>query len=471
MWWSALSRAAQQRSCSLWTPLAWHWRQRFDKKLDLSSRSASTDVGAIIGNNESIQRKLAVDPTRPRVRKRKPTTPSNRATALIDFSVLYRGPPVKRLTGGLRRSTGGRNNQGRTTVWHRGGGHRRLYRILDLHRRQYAGLPGCVERVEYDPNRSGLIALLRYTLPEKEASSDTTTTTSSSSTTVFSDLYRNLANALQGATTPLPTSPSPEPRLVYLPYEVAKSGAGTSVSETGTSAPATITANSSTNASTALPSSDAPVEPSRRPEPTVHMETIRSNVRVLKRRSESSPKTHLSYILCPQGIRIGDLLLSRTDGPVEPKPGNACPLRYLPIGTTVHNIEMRPRSGGQLCRAAGTSAQLLEKDEKRKRALLRLQSREVRYIHLDCMATVGAVSNPEHRNQSIGKAGRSRWLGRRPVTRGVAMNPVDHPHGGGEGKTSGGRPSVTPWGKPTKGYRTVRKPRGANFIVRRRFKE
>jgi ribosomal protein L2 len=429
---------------------AGYWRRLFYAGVSAGQRSSGTDIRSITGVDETIQRALSVDPTRPRIRRRKPTTPSNRATALIDYSVLYRGRPVKRLTSGLRRSTGGRNNQGRTTIWHRGGGHRRLYRLIDFRRQIYAGLPGYVERIEYDPNRSSLIALLRYTLPDREKPKGTT---------VVSDLYGGLADVLRS--TPALASLL-EPRLVYLAQ----------VTRNVELAPDLPLADASGDAFEASPQRFNLATDERRSRPQqkhILPEAKTSNVRVLKRSAASSPKTHLSYIICPQGIRIGDLLLSSTDGPVEPKPGNACPLRYLPIGTQVHNIEMRPRSGGKLCRAAGTSAQLLEKDEKRKLALLRLQSREVRYVHLDCMATVGAVSNPEHQNQSYGKAGRMRWRGWRPVTRGVAMNPVDHPHGGGEGKTSGGRPSVTPWGKPTKGYRTVRKPRGAKFIVRRRF--
>ncbi|KAK4530002.1 hypothetical protein CCYA_CCYA03G0859 [Cyanidiococcus yangmingshanensis] len=440
-----------QTICAGWRAVATQWRRRLHCSATLGLRSAGVDIRTITGSEETTQRAMMVDPTRPKIRRRKPTTPSNRATALIDYSVLYRGRPVKKLTQGLRRSTGGRNNQGRITIWHRGGGHRRLYRIIDFGRRLYAGLPGSVERIEYDPNRSALIALLRYPLPDAEEPKEPT---------VASDLYGGLADALRASAAP---APAVEPRLVYLAQGPRGGDVAHGSSTESSSGP--LLAVSTSRSNVALGQNDQ----KERQRALSSSEVVKTNVRILKRRAASRPKTRLSYIICPQGIRIGELLVSRVDSPVEPKPGNACPLRFLPIGTEVHNIEMRPRSGGKLCRAAGTSAQLLEKDEKRKLALLRLQSREVRYVHLDCMATVGAVSNPEHHNQSYGKAGRRRWLGRRPVTRGVAMNPVDHPHGGGEGKTSGGRPSVTPWGKPTKGYRTVRKPRGAKFIVRRRF--
>ncbi|KAK4536023.1 hypothetical protein CDCA_CDCA07G2048 [Cyanidium caldarium] len=393
-------------------------------------------------------RPAARDPTRPRVIQRKPTTPSNRHTALIDYSVLHRGRPVKRLTAGRRRQTGGRNNQGRITAWHRGSGHKRLYRIIDFARRNYAGLPGTVERVEYDPNRSGLIALLRYPVPaDREGLS-----MAGEKRQRRKHRRARAADAAAAADpTPAAATLASEARIVYITAPPGELHAQSWLSSQ------TSTAAGSGSRASARPAATPP---------------LGNSLLVLQKRNITSKRspTHLSYILCPQGIQIGQQLLSRLDGAVDPTPGNACPLRFLPIGTRVHNIEMRPGNGGQLCRSAGTSAQLLEKDERRSLALLRLQSKEVRYVHWNCMATVGAVSNPEHQNQSLGKAGRNRWRHRRPHTRGVAMNPVDHPHGGGEGKTSGGRPSVTPWGKPTKGYRTVRKPRGARFILRRRFK-
>lgn len=175
-----------------------------------------------------------------------------------------------------------------------------------------------------------------------------------------------------------------------------------------------------------------------------------------------------AYVICPLGLRVGESVVASRTEAVDVRVGNAMLLRFVPVGTKVHNIEMQPGHGAQLCRAAGTSAQVLERDEKRGLALLRLQSKEKRYVRLDCMASIGQVSNPEHKNQSYGKAGRMRWKGRRPKVRGVAMNPIDHPHGGGEGKTSGGRPSVSKWGMPTKGYRTRDKRKKNPMIVERR---
>ncbi len=170
------------------------------------------------------------------------------------------------------------------------------------------------------------------------------------------------------------------------------------------------------------------------------------------------------YILAPKGVKVGELLVSARDADI--KPGNSLPLRNIPVGTVVHAIELKVKGGAQLCRAAGTSAQLLAKEGKW--STLRLASGEMRMVHLECRATIGQVGNEEHSNIKLGKAGRSRWLGRRPKVRGVAMNPVDHPHGGGEGRTSGGRHPVTPWGVPTKGKRTRKNRRTDRFIVRRR---
>jgi large subunit ribosomal protein L2 len=170
------------------------------------------------------------------------------------------------------------------------------------------------------------------------------------------------------------------------------------------------------------------------------------------------------YILAPEGLAAGHTVIASAEADI--KPGNSLPLRVIPLGTTLHNIELRPGKGGQLCRAAGTGAQLVAREGRY--ALLRLPSGEMRRALVDCRATVGQVGNVEHENESIGKAGRNRWKGWRPTVRGVAMNPVDHPHGGGEGKTSGGRHPVSPWGTPTKGYKTRNNPRTDRFIVRRR---
>ncbi len=269
----------------------------------------------------------------------KPTTPSQRGLVLVDRSALWKGKPVKTLTEGLSKS-GGRNNKGRITVWSRGGGHKRRYRLIDFKRRKF-DVPAKVERLEYDPNRSAFIALIRYQDGE------------------------------------------------------------------------------------------------------------------------------LSYIVAPQRLRVGDSVISAERADIVP--GNAMPMQNIPVGTIIHNIEMKPGKGAQIARSAGAYAQLVGKDAGY--ALLRLGSGERRMVRAECMATIGAVSNPDHQNINLGKAGRNRWLGRRPVVRGVAMNPVDHPHGGGEGRTSGGRHPVTPWGKPTKGKRTRSNKSTDRLILKRRQKK
>ena len=268
----------------------------------------------------------------------KPMTPSQRALVLIDRSELWKGKPVKRLTEGLS-SKGGRNNAGRITMRHRGGGHKRRYRKIDF-KRLKVDVPATIERLEYDPNRSAFIALIKY-----DDGDD-------------------------------------------------------------------------------------------------------------------------SYILAPQRVSVGDAIVSGEK--VDIKLGNAMPMSNIPVGTIIHNIEMKPGLGGQIARAAGTYAQLIGKDAGF--AQLRLNSGEVRMVPGRCMATIGSVSNPDNKNTNIGKAGRNRWLGKRPSVRGVVMNPVDHPHGGGEGRSSGGRHPVTPWGVPTKGKRTRRKKPSDKYIMRRRHK-
>jgi large subunit ribosomal protein L2 len=266
----------------------------------------------------------------------KPKTPSLRELVLVDRSELWRGKPVKNLTEGKKKS-GGRNNTGRITGPHRGGGHKQRYRLVDFKRRKF-DVPATVERLEYDPNRSGFIALVRYSDGE------------------------------------------------------------------------------------------------------------------------------LSYILAPQRLKVGDSVVSGQR--VDVKPGNAMPLGNMPVGTIIHNIELKIGKGGQLARSAGTFAQLVGKDSGY--AQVKLSSGEVRMVHAECMATIGAVSNPDQQNVNYGKAGRMRWMGFKPVTRGVAMNPIDHPHGGGEGRTSGGRHPVTPWGKPTKGKKTRKNKSTDKMIIRRR---
>jgi large subunit ribosomal protein L2 len=266
----------------------------------------------------------------------KPTTPGQRQLVLVDRSELHKGGPVKTLTEGLR-SKGGRNNYGRITVRWRGGGHKRTYRVIDFRRRKF-DVSATVERLEYDPNRTAFIALIRYEDGEQ------------------------------------------------------------------------------------------------------------------------------AYILAPQRLQPGDKIISGERADI--KPGNAMPLKNIPVGTIVHNVELKPGRGGQMARAAGTYVQLVGRDAGL--ALLRMSSGEVRMVRTECMATIGAVSNPDQQNVSIGKAGRNRWKGRRPSVRGVAMNPVDHPHGGGEGRTSGGRHPVTPWGKSTKGKKTRHNKKTDGMILRRR---
>jgi large subunit ribosomal protein L2 len=265
-----------------------------------------------------------------------PVTPSLRQLVIVDRSGLHKGKPVKSLTEGLS-GTGGRNNMGRITARFKGGGHKRTYRVVDFKRRK-TDVAATVERLEYDPNRSAFIALVRYADGE------------------------------------------------------------------------------------------------------------------------------LSYILAPQRLAVGDTVISGTN--VDVKPGNAMPIGNIPVGTLVHNVELKPGKGGQIARSAGAYAQIVGRDQGY--VIVRLGSGEQRLIHGTCLASVGAVSNPDHMNISIGKAGRSRWLGRRPHNRGVVMNPVDHPHGGGEGRTSGGRHPVTPWGKPTKGKKTRSNKATNKFIVRSR---
>jgi large subunit ribosomal protein L2 len=265
-----------------------------------------------------------------------PTSPARRSLVLVDRSELHKGGPEKTLVEGLTKK-GGRTNNGRITVRFRGGGAKRLFRVIDFKRRKF-DMPATVERLEYDPNRTAFIALVRY--------------------------------------------------------------------EDG----------------------------------------------------------ELTYIVAPQRLKVGDQIIAGEKTDV--KPGNAMPLRGMPVGTIIHNIELKPLKGAQLARSAGAYAQLVGRDGGY--AQIRLGSGELRMVPDTCMATVGAVSNPDHMNQSLGKAGRVRHMGFRPHVRGVAMNPVDHPHGGGEGKTSGGRNPVTPWGKPTKGAKTRSNKATDKYIIRTR---
>ncbi len=271
------------------------------------------------------------------VKKVKPTSPGRRFQTYNSFEDITRTEPEKSLLEPLSK-TGGRNNYGRVTCRHRGGGHKRRYRRIDF-KRDKVDVPAKVVSIEYDPNRSARIALLNYADGEKR------------------------------------------------------------------------------------------------------------------------------YILAPQNLKVGDSVISSETADI--KPGNALPLRAIPLGSLVHNIEMHLGKGGQIVRGAGTYAQLMAKEGRY--SLLKLPSGELRLILSECKATIGQLGNADHANISVGKAGRTRWSGRRPTVRGVVMNPVDHPHGGGEGRTSGGRHPCTPWGVPTKGYKTRKRNKDSNkFIVKRR---
>ena len=273
------------------------------------------------------------------LQKSKPTSAGRRFQVAVKTPGLHKGKPYESLVA-KKTKKGGRNNNGRITVRHHGGGHKQRYRIIDF-KRDKAAVPGIVERLEYDPNRSAHIALIKY------------------------------------------------------------------------------------------------VDGERR------------------------------YILAPKGIEIGAKIMSGNDAPI--KRGNALQLKSIPIGTLVHNIELKPGKGGQLVRSAGSTAQLAAKEGSY--VSVRLRSGETRKIHVDCMATIGEIGHGEHNLRKLGKAGAKRWRGVRPTVRGVAMNPVDHPHGGGEGRTSGGRHPSTPWGVPTKGYKTRKNQRTDKLIIRRRGKK
>jgi large subunit ribosomal protein L2 len=270
------------------------------------------------------------------LKKYRPITAWTRFMTVNSFEEVTADHPYKPLTEELRGS-GGRNNRGRMTARHRGGGHKRRYRIIDFKRDKRA-IPAVVETIEYDPNRSANIALLKYRDGERR------------------------------------------------------------------------------------------------------------------------------YILAPLGLQVGDAIMAGEEA--EVRPGNALPLARIPLGTFVHNVEMKPGKGGQLARGAGTAAQLMARE--RGYAILRLPSKEMRMVPQVCYATIGQVGNTDHENVTIGKAGKSRHRGRRPHVRGVAMNPVDHPMGGGEGKSSGGRHPCTPWGKPTKGFKTRRKRNPSDRLILRR---
>ena len=273
------------------------------------------------------------------IKSYRPYTETRRYQTGLTFDEITTSKPHKPLLEKKDRISG-RNNLGQITIWHRGGGHKRHYRIIDF-KRDKIGIPAMVATVEYDPNRSAFIALVNYVDGEKR------------------------------------------------------------------------------------------------------------------------------YILYPLGLKVGDKIVAGPDADIVV--GNALPLKNIPTGTMIHNIEMKVGKGGQMVRSAGGAAQLLAKEGEY--AQVRLPSGEVRKVHVDCMASIGQVGNLDHENITIGKAGRKRWMGIRPTNRGVVMNPVDHPHGGGEGKTSGGRHPVTPWGQPTRGYKTRRNKQTGKWIVKRREKK
>jgi large subunit ribosomal protein L2 len=271
------------------------------------------------------------------LKKLKPNTPATRYYSISSFEEITKDTPEKSLLAPLKKS-GGRNNTGRVTSRHRGGGHKRMYRIIDF-KREKTGVEGNVEAIEYDPNRSARIALVKY------------------------------------------------------------------------------------------------------------------------------PDGDITYIIAPDNLKVGTKIVSGIDADIVT--GNTLPISHIPLGTFIHNLELKPGKGGQLARSAGSSCIIVAKDDKYTQ--VKLPSGEVRMVLNTCKATIGVVSNLEHENISLGKAGRSRWLGKRPHVRGVAMNPVDHPMGGGEGKTSGGGHPVSPWGLPAKGYKTRKKKNLSNkFIVKRR---
>lgn len=273
------------------------------------------------------------------VKTYRPVTSSSRLKTGLTFEELTTREPYKPLVQSLKKS-GGRNSRGKISIRHRGGGHKKLYRIIDF-KRDKIDIPGTVETIEYDPYRSSFISLIKYRDGERR------------------------------------------------------------------------------------------------------------------------------YILSPENLQVGQTVIS-AEKQVDILPGNSMPLRFIPLGTIIHNIEMKKGKGGQIAKAAGSGAQILAKEGTY--AQLRLPSSEIRKIHLECRATIGQVGNVNHQNISVGKAGRTRWKGKRPHVRGSAMNPIDHPHGGGEGKSKGGRDPVSPWGQPTKGYKTRKNKRTQKYIVRRRSK-
>uniref|UniRef100_A0A7S0ZJ20 Large ribosomal subunit protein uL2m n=1 Tax=Timspurckia oligopyrenoides TaxID=708627 RepID=A0A7S0ZJ20_9RHOD len=418
---------------------------RYDKSSagpSVFSADVESSLSSVLEERKATLQKI-VDPTCPPIeKKRKPTSPGQRHIRLIDKSCLYQGEPMPHLTSRLPR-TGGRNNSGRITSWHRGGGIKRYYRQIDFNRKMYPDRPGTVERIEYDPNRSGLIALIRYDdMPEWE------------------DEF--LKYTLKFVTELPETNEAPRNPCwsKIVPEKI----------------PTEAEIREYQEKENALLALTGQRRKDKLMERHFYYKWHKGKRLLVRQQLARAPylteEERYRYILCPQKLKIGQRIISSRTGPVDLVPGNTMPLRYVPIGTVIHNVEFLPGAGGKMCRAAGTSASLLEKKLDQDLALLRMQSKEIRYVRLNCLATIGKVSNPEHRNQVYGKAGVRRLMGWRPHVRGVAMNPIDHPHGGGEGATKGGRPSVTPWGKPCKaGYRTRDKKKDKHpkcMIVKRR---
>ena len=333
----------------------------------------------------------------------KPVTPGLRQLVIVDRSELYKGKPVKKLTEG-KSSSGGRNNLGRITVRFRGGGHKRTLRLVDFKRRGRMGDAAVVERIEYDPNRTAFIALIRYADGEQSYILAPQRLAVGDQVVAGDQVDIKPGNAMPLGNMPVGT--------IIHNVELKIGRGGAMARSAGTYAQIV-----------------------GRDQGYV---TVRLN----------SGEQRLVHGQCY--ATVGDRVVAGEQ--VDIKPGNAMPMGNMPVGTIVHNIETKIGAGGALARSAGTYAQIVGRDQGY--VTLRLNSGEQRLVHGQCFATVGAVSNPDHMNISVGKAGRTRWLGRRPHNRGVTMNPIDHPHGGGEGRTSGGRHPVTPWGKDTKGTRT-----------------
>jgi large subunit ribosomal protein L2 len=349
----------------------------------------------------------------------KPTTPGQRGLVLIDRSELWKGRPVKTLTEGLTKK-GGRNNTGRITMRRKGGGAKRLYRIVDF-RRNKMDVSATVERIEYDPNRTAFIALVKYDDGEQAY-------VLAPQRLAIGDKIISAAKADIKPGNAMPFSGMPIGTIIHN-IEMKPGKGGQIARAAGTYAQ------------------------------FVGRDGGYAQIRL----SSGELRLVRQECMATVGAVSNPDNSNQNFGKADIKPGNAMPFSGMPIGTIIHNIEMKPGKGGQIARAAGTYAQFVGRDGGY--AQIRLSSGELRLVRQECMATVGAVSNPDNSNQNFGKAGRMRHKGIRPSVRGVVMNPVDHPHGGGEGRTSGGRHPVSPWGKPTKGARTRNKNKASQKLI------